>query len=212
MDKKSNLITNTYPNLVKEWFFERNSDIDINTITTGSNKKVWWKCQEGHYWQATVHNRYLGGGCPYCKNRKIWIGFNDLATTHPQLADEWDYENNIVSPQEITYGSSKIIHWICKNGHKWKGRLNDRQNHDCPICANKKVLTGYNDLSTTHPQLAAQWNYNLNKNLRPTDVIAGSDKKVWWQCMNGHDWMATLHDRKKGTGCPYCAGKKKCVA
>lgn len=29
--------------------------------------------------------------CPYCKNRKLLRGFNDLATAHPWLAAEWDW-------------------------------------------------------------------------------------------------------------------------
>jgi hypothetical protein len=42
--------------------------------------------------------------------------------------------------------------------------------------------------------------------LTPFDVVAGSNKKVWWQCLEnpGHEWQATVINRTKGRGCPYC--------
>ena len=43
--------------LVKEWNYEKNKDIDINKITLGSNKKVWWICDKGHEWQAVIASR-----------------------------------------------------------------------------------------------------------------------------------------------------------
>jgi hypothetical protein len=30
-----------------------------------------------------------------------------------------------------------------------------------------------------------------------------------WQCVEGHTWKAISSNVKKGTWCPYCAGKKK---
>ncbi|HGY5549738.1 MAG TPA: zinc-ribbon domain-containing protein, partial [Prochlorococcus sp.] len=47
---------------------------DPSTIHAGSNKKMPWKCEEGHTWNTTVVNRTgRGDGCPYCSNRKLWV-------------------------------------------------------------------------------------------------------------------------------------------
>lgn len=69
-----------------------------------------------------------------------------------------------------------------------------------------EVITGVNDLATTHPDLVKEWDYEKN-DLKPTDVTAGSAKKVWWKCQNGHSWQASVVNRAKGTGCPFCSGK-----
>jgi len=40
------------------------------------------------------------------------------------------------------------------------------------------------------------------------DVMPNSDKKVWWECSNGHEWQASIGSRNRGAGCPYCAGQR----
>ena len=34
-----------------------------------------------------------------------------------------------------------------------------------------------------------------------------SNKKVWWKCVKGHEWIASINDRSRGNGCPFCYGK-----
>ena len=60
-------------------------------VSYQSNVKVWWLGQCGHEWQASTSHRYRGRGCPYCCNNAVLPGFNDLSTTNPNLAKEWDY-------------------------------------------------------------------------------------------------------------------------
>ena len=58
--------------LMKEWDFEKNDPLgfDPAEIGIGSHYKVWWKCQEGHSWEAMVSNRARHGrGCPYCSHQ-----------------------------------------------------------------------------------------------------------------------------------------------
>lgn len=75
----------------------------------------------------------------------------------------------------------------------------------CPCCTNRVVVEGVNDLATTHPEIAAEWNYERNGGLKPTDVVAGSSKRVWWKCPDGHEWQAIVYRRKAGGGnCPVC--------
>ena len=54
--------------LYSQWNFEKNKDLDPSTLLSGSNKKVWWKCEKGHEWEAVVSSRYNGAGCPKCTN------------------------------------------------------------------------------------------------------------------------------------------------
>lgn len=75
----------------------------------------------------------------------------------------------------------------------------------CPCCTNRVAVKGVNDLATTRPEIAAEWDYERNGELKPTDVVAGSSKRIWWRCPEGHEWQAIIYRRKAGGGsCPVC--------
>ena len=57
------------------------------------------------------------------------------------------------------------------------------------------------------PALAEQWHPYRNGDLMPDEVLPGSNLKVWWKCSLGHTWAASVNNRSKGSGCPYCTGK-----
>ena len=93
--EKENCISKTNPQVLQEWNYEKNDKLGItpDNISSGSALKIWWKCEKGHNYQAIVSNKVnQQTKCPYCANKKIIIGFNDLATTNPELLEEWDYE------------------------------------------------------------------------------------------------------------------------
>ena len=143
-------------------------------------------------------------------------GVNDLATTHPELAKEWHpTKNGDLKPTDVTAGSSKKIWWYLpydtEDGRhfdfEWEALLKKRayDNHGCPYLSSQALWIGYNDLATTNPELAKEWHPTKNGNLKPTDVFAGSNKKVWWYCSNGHEWTAIVNSRSgNGVGCPIC--------
>ena len=197
------------PKLASEWNFEKNSDLKPGDVTVGSNKKVWWKCNKGHEWQATIANRNNGNGCVYCTGQMVLKGYNDLQTINPLLAIEWNYDkNDNLKPEDFTAGSGVKIWWKCKKGHEWQARINSRNaGQGCPYCASRYVIKGESDLATLNPELASEWNYDKNGDLRPEDFTAKSGIKVWWKCSKGHEWQANIYDRNRGRGCPYCAGK-----
>jgi DNA-directed RNA polymerase subunit RPC12/RpoP len=140
-----------------------------------------------------------------------------LSETHPNLLAEWDYgKNSPLTPKDITAGSHKKVWWRCKHGHSWKaevksriGSLSRAKGTGCPYCHNKKVLIGFNDLATTNPDLAAEWDYGKNNPLTPKDVVAGSNKRVWWRCKYGHSWKVSVANRNKGSRCPHCNSQFK---
>ena len=201
-----------FPDLMQEWDWKENNKLSLNPaiLTSGSNKKAWWKCEKGHEWQAVINSRNSGVGCPYCSNKKILIGENDLATTNPQLASEWHpTKNGTLTPQQVTRNSNKRVWWLCSKNkqHEWQTSINSRSG--CPFCSNKKIIIGENDLATINPQLASEWHPTKNGTLTPKDVTIGSDKKVWWKCEKGHEWQAHIYDRKNGKGCLECSKERK---
>ena len=201
-------VKNEKKSLLDEWDSIEN-EITPKDILPKSNKSVWWKCKHGHKWIAKISSRANGSGCPYCSNKKLLAGYNDLATTNPKLAAEWNYEKNKnLMPTQVMQGSHKKVWWKCEKGHEWIAAINDRKETSCPYCSNKKLLAGYNDLATTNPKLAAEWNYEKNGDLMPAQVMQGSNKKVWWKCEKGHEWVATINSRKS-RNCPHCSKEKQ---
>ena len=158
----------------------------------------------------------IDDGCPYCKSSKLLRGFNDLATTHPELVAEWDFERSgDLGPDGVRFSAAKQVWWRCGRGHAWRISAYNRiggADRDCPNCGDRKVLKGYNGLRTTHPKIARGWNKERNGDLKPTDAIANSNKRVWWKCKEGHEWSGLIANRarrgKAGLGCPYCSGRK----
>lgn len=208
--RKSQSLKNTYPEIAKEWHPTKNSNLTSEMVAPFSGKKVWWLGKCGHEWQSTVSNRVHGNGCPYCSNQKVLTGFNDLATTDPELAKQWSFEKNgNLTPRMITRGSHKKIWWNCSEGHEWQAAVYNRINgYGCPYCAGQKTIKGRNDLATTNPELAKEWHPTKNGDLLPCDVKEHSNKKAWWICSKGHEWQAVISSRAAGSGCPYCSGQR----
>ncbi len=199
------------PDLMSEWDYDKNT-IRPNSVSLHSNKKVWWKCENGHEYESIIARRVDSKkGCPFCTNRKVLKGFNDLETIYPQIAKEWDKVNNESMPSEVLAGSQKKAWWICEKGHSYEMSIENRihAKKACPICAGRKVLKNHNDLCSSFPQIAREWNYKKNNELSPENVTCASNKSVWWKCEFGHEWKTSVaHRTIDGNGCPYCAGQK----
>lgn len=206
-----------HPDIAAEWDVGRNGGLLPSHVREFSNREAWWTGACGHTWKARVNNRVRNGsGCPVCANRQVVPGVNDLATTHPALASQWDEARNGVSASQVAANRAASSWWVCPEGHSFHTPVVNRTRdpeHDpgCPYCAGRKAWPGFNDLATTHPQLAAEWHPHMNKGLKPTDVTAGSNKSVWWrreEC--GHVFEAKVCNRARANhpGCPYCSGRR----
>lgn len=100
------------------------------------------------------------------------------------ILKRWSAENEI-SPSQISFGSEKKMEWVCENNHTWEAspnKMTQRQTTGCPYCSNQKVWRGFNDLAFKFPDIAKEWNYEKNNKLKPDEVTAHSNKKVWWKC------------------------------
>jgi hypothetical protein len=175
---------------------------DPSQYTCGSSQKKEWLCKCGHRWFARICKRASEGrGCPRCAGKVVTPGKNDLASQYPRIADEaygWN-------PQEVFRMSAKVLEWKCKQGHEWKASVKNRTLYDsqCPVCTQKTLILGVNDLASQFPSIAAQaygW--------IPSQVRYGSDKKRQWKCQCGNIFTASPNNRtnpSNGTSCPCCA-------
>ena len=176
---------------------------DPSVILGGCNTKLPWKCRLGHKWAVSPSKRTSrGDGCPYCSNKKVLPGFNDLKTRYPEIAkdaDGWD-------PSQVMPGNTEIRQWKCILGHTYATAANWRTSQDsgCPYCSNNYALKGFNDIQTLHPEIAKEaheWD--------PSTALPRSGKEVNWRCSLGHIYSMTP-DRRIGKrhNCPYCAGQR----
>ena len=195
------------PELLEEWDPEKNGTLQPNEVLSGTHRKVWWRCKKGHQWQAEVRSRVYGTGCPICTGKKVVKGINDLTVTNPELIPEWS-EKNRFTPDTVSAGSERKVWWKCKKGHEWKAAIFSRvRGVGCPVCTNRVIIPGENDLATLYPALAAQWDREKNGALSPEQCSSFSTRKVWWRCAREHSWQASVSSRAIGRGCPYCSGR-----
>lgn len=204
-----NDLATTHPEIAVTWHPTKNS-FPVTSISYGAKQKVWWKCKLNHEWSAPVKVR-VKQGCSICSGKQVMVGVNDLATTHPKLILELHPTKNEKDVAlSVSAGSHKKVHWVCKNNHEWATSVKSRalSGRNCPVCANKQLLTGYNSFDVLYPNLAKEWHPTKNI-LAPSEIIAASGKRAWWQCSKKHEWQTKISDRVfLGIGCPECAAKR----
>ena len=200
-----------YPGLAKNWDYSKNSLLP-SEVASHSGKRFWFICAFGHSFDQVV-DLYVksNAGCPICSGRRILPGSNDLVTLAPVVAAEWHHAMNSIEPDKVSAGLNKKVWWLGRCGHEWEASPNKRVygKQGCPVCQNLKLVVGQNDLATTHIELARQWHPTRNQNT-PRDVVWGTHEKVWWLGSCGHEWESSVVNRasKRGSGCPYCGGRK----
>lgn len=134
----------SYPELAKEWNYEKNKDLKPSQFLKKSGYKVWWICSIcGHEYEAEIRAKVVSGiGCPLCSrkrtgdiNAKPIKGENDLETLYPNILKEWDYNKNINLPSTYLAKSNKKVWWKCEYGHEWQASIVNRvKGRNCPIC------------------------------------------------------------------------------
>ena len=69
---------------------------------------------------------------------------------------------------------------------------------------NMQNLIKNNCLGVMCPELTKEWHPVKNKHLTPFDISAGSHKKFWWLCKNGHEFEDSPHNRNRTQKKNYC--------
>lgn len=170
---KNNSLFAKYPELCNEWNNEKNDDLKPEDFTEGSNKKVWWHCDNPNhdsFKQSIVSRTHDGSRCPQCMHKKPSPDYN-LAVICPEILDEWDYKKNDKPPESYTPHSNHKVHWICHEGHEFIASIKERTGHDrtgCPQCSHL-VSNEENELAdaiiSMFPDLKDEINANRNRKL-----------------------------------------------
>lgn len=212
----TNSLAARFPAIAAQWHPTKN-DTTAEKVTAGLIKRVWWKCPNGpdHEWQTTILKRTRHGtGCPFCKGQRVSVT-NSLAALFPHLAAEWhSTKNGSATPDTVVAGSEKKVWWKCPKGpdHEWEALLSNRTRlgRGCPFCAGVRASVT-NSLAALYPDVACELHPTKNGNMSAREVVAGSERKLWWQCPSDpqHHWQATpAHRTKEKQGCPLCSNRK----
>lgn len=195
------------PELAAQWHPEKNGALTPRDVTATSSKDVWWLCGCGHTFHTRIYSRHIKHtGCPYCANLKVSAD-NCLAKVFPLLAQEWHpVKNGDLTPKDVTAQSTKSVWWLCEKKHEWQMQVAKRsvRGQGCPFCSGRRVSQEH-CLAAIRPDLIPEWHPDKNTPLTPWEVAPASKQKVWWRCKKGHEWQASISNRRKGRGCPYCA-------
>jgi hypothetical protein len=213
----TNALAAKRPDLAAEWHPKKNGKLTPWDVTAGAHTTVWWRCPRNarHEWRTEIHARHRG--CPFCSHHKT-APEDSLVSKMPGIASQWHpTRNGSLRAEDVVPGSNRRVWWKCPKGpdHVWISKIVDRtsDNCGCPFCSNRR-LSVTNNLAASHPGLAKQWHPTRNRKLKPTDVMPGARRRVWWKCAAGpdHEWIAPVQYRARlGFGCPCCRGRKLSV-
>lgn len=119
---------------------------------------------------------------------------------HKKIVHEWHPTlNGNLKPSDVVINSHKKVWWRCSCGHEWQDSIKNRSmGRGCPYDMGKRIPR-----VADRPILAAEWHPTRNTDLEPSKVDIFSNRLVWWQCKEGHEWQATVQSRANGSGCPY---------
>lgn len=194
MSGRSQSFADARPDLAHLW----DDNADVNTVSSNSKIPRSWKCEMGHTWTAPPLRMVKSRGCPHCGGRRLLAGFNDLATTHPEIAAEWCGDEREPAPTEVSAGSNKKMTWSCERGHVWSASPKSRtRGHGCPVCSHNAVATGEGDLASVRPDVAALWRHPVDAALGDVNAHAvspSSNIDVEWESRRASWDYALRHD------------------
>lgn len=144
-------------------------------------------------------------------------GINDLETTFPNIAKDWDHSKNIGSPEDYTYRSMYKANWKCSIcGHEWVTQIRDRvksRHQLCPKCTllkrsqNRHERELKNRGGITDPLLLKEWDYERNQK-GPEEYTPKSNESVFWICSKcGYRFKSKISNQAIRHSCACCDGK-----
>ncbi|WP_228183901.1 zinc-ribbon domain-containing protein [Streptomyces anulatus] len=207
MTRRTRFLVTEHPAIAAQWHPELNTELDLPQIGPGSHKSAFWQCDQGHVWQAQVHSRVAGTGCPQCAGY-VPRGRTTLSQHSPGLVAEW-HPRNDASPDQFGPASHRKVWWRCPAGHEYQAQISNRsRGTGCPACA-RSGRDAPAGLLADMSELFAQ----VDPDTAPADVaelLVNSRARIGWRCPRGHRWEAKVsHRAVAGSGCPTCARKKR---
>ena len=196
-----------HPELAPYW--SPDNLIAFSSVGLRSSVEYLWRCDLGHETIKTVQRKISKPLCPVCTNRVVVMGFNDMATTRPDLSKLWS-PNNSKTPTEVTAGSGDRGLWLCEKGHEWDRIIVKMANDTdaCPVCSGYKAIPGVISAMTEFPELRPLWSPKNEQPFEILDTIGCRNwQQYWWRCDEGHDTFTT-HDVRAKFGCGKCQASK----
>lgn len=191
------------------WDYEANYPLTPKMVTPFSEKTVSWICpvNPNHRWKNTVKSISLGYGCKICSKR------------HQYTTEEWieaaiRIHGNRYKYHLVNYvDSGTKIDIVCPKHGIFRQKPSEHlKGHGCPYCAHQQFHE-QESLANLYPEIAAQWDYELNAStgFTPSNIGIDSTQKFYWHCDNGcnHSYLATISYRvNRNSGCAICHGKQ----
>lgn len=176
-----------------------NPNIEVLEPYINYSTKIFHRCRIDDYIWKVSPTSILKNGCPKCSSV--------AKVTHEDYCKRLKIINPNIKPIEHYVNMKTNILHKCKiDGYEWNLKpLNAIKGRGCPVCSNKIIIEGYNDFQSTHPNIAKDWNWELNK-IKPTEIASGSNKDVWWTCpICNHNYKAKISNRVyNDLQCPQC--------
>lgn len=97
---------------------------------------------------------------------------------------------------------SKKMLWRCEKGHQWTASARKiRSGTWCPVCA-KNIKSTLHEMKKLAKARGGKCLSNKYTNTMTS---------LLWECRHGHKWKALPDSIKRGTWCPFCAGRNKTI-
>lgn len=197
------------PELLKDWSYELNEKSPERVPAKSIMRFMWTSNLCGHTWTDYPKGKMLSNrGCRICSGEEILAGYNDFKTLHPDLLTRIKNSNSL--PNDLNPFSDYRVVMVCDLGHEFSRTLGKlvRSADKCPVCLNKTVLIGFNDLASRFPEISKEFHPNLNHPNTPETVFCYRRELAWWVCARSHEWEMRVDARTgQNQGCPYCSGR-----
>lgn len=63
-------------------------------------------------------------------------------------------------------------------------------------------------LKFKNSKLSVEFDVEKNNGLTPDMIYNSDNRKYWWKCSKGHNYMESPNNRNNGRGCPFCSNHK----
>ena len=180
--KRDNSLLVKYPELAKEWCYEKNGVLSPDKVSWGYGKRVWWKCSKcGNVFPMTPNARTKKkSGCPEC-SKKIVFDFNKVQIRND---DTGEIFNSLTDAALSVNGRKGDICEVCKGrqktafGYHWSyvNPQNLRTTH-----YNGMVLCVEENIVFENDKVAAKWCHGDNRNI---NSVCNGRKKTY----HGYHW------------------------
>lgn len=220
--KGFNDLESNFPDIAKEWDYEKNFPLKPSEITSKSNRKFWWICGNKHSFECAVSDRTRSDRrkvmCPVCSGHSVNVGVNDLKTVCKNLVSEWDYEkNNGLIPEMFTKFSHRKVWWKCsKCGNSWIAEISNRTNmlSGCPKCAKSTQVSFPEKILAFYLKRVLPIRENISIDKWNVDILIGNvvieyDGEYFHSLNRNKDEIKNKDLESKGYAVIRILGKKK---